>query len=215
MEPEVVSAKAKIGILDYGSGNVRSVANAVAHLGHEVVLSHDEEVLRECDRLILPGVGSFRAAMDRLGELRLVPILENLILAEKKPYLGICVGMQILADFGEEFGEHRGLGWIRGRTRKLDVQSQGLRLPHIGWNELERPPSDFDVFRDLPPRPTFYFVHSYALCPEEQVTVAYCTYGVRFAAAVRKGNITGVQFHPEKSQHDGLNLLENFCSVHA
>ena len=209
-----MSSKIKVGVVDYESGNTRSVVNAIEYLEHDVVLSSDKTLLSGCSHIILPGVGSFKKAMDNLSQKNLIPILQGIVLKEKRYFLGICVGMQILARSGEEFGEHAGLGWIEGKTRKLDISGHELRLPHIGWNEVTNIGSDFTLFNGLSNNPTFYFVHSYALCLQEALPFsAYSNYGNKFLAAVQKETVFGVQFHPEKSQRDGLKLLNNFCNL--
>lgn len=201
----------KIGIIDYGGGNTRSVVNAVSFLGKPYIFSDQEKELLECSHFILPGVGSFGKVMELLEKRHLTGFLERYILKEGRYYLGVCVGMQILMEEGEEFGMHRGLGWMRGKCLKLDTQ--GLFLPHIGWNSIRVGTDFLHLFNDIPDGSSFYFIHSYAACLEENVPVATCCYGTEFSAAVMKDNIFGVQFHPEKSQRTGLQLLKNFCEL--
>ena len=209
-----MSSKIKVGIVDYESGNTRSVLNAIEFLGYDGVLSNDKNRLSDCSHIILPGVGSFKNVMDNLRNKELVSVLQDLVIKEKKYFLGICVGMQILAKTGYEFGEHTGLGWIDGKVRLLDVGGKKLRLPHVGWSEVTDYSSDFVLFNEISDASAFYFVHSYALCLDARVTFsAYTNYGNMFLAAVQKENIFGVQFHPEKSQQDGLKLLKNYCEL--
>ena len=204
---------ATIAIVDYGAGNLSSVRNALDYLNLNVIVIQNVAQFKEATHLILPGVGPFASAMRKLEERNLIEVLKEQVLAKRKPFLGICVGMQILASIGHEFGEHSGLGFIRGASNKIDAESYHLQLPHIGWNELNILSSS-PLFAHMSNTPIFYFVHSYHLLPEERdVVVATCEYGTEVIAAIEKGNIYGVQFHPEKSQHDGLQLLKNFASI--
>lgn len=197
-------------ILDYGSGNVRSVFNVLNTLSDNVQISNDPKVIKAATHIILPGVGAFGASMKKINDKIPVKILEEEVLKKKKPFLGICVGMQVLATTGFEFGEFKGLGWIPGKVVK--IESGELPLPHIGWNDV-----DFKKASALSERfdqhPDFYFVHSFILKPDDKsVIVGTCTYGEEFCAVINKDNIFGVQFHPEKSQKAGKILLENFLN---
>lgn len=198
----------RVGIINYGSGNFTSVYNAVRSLTADVCAVETAGDISAVSHLVLPGVGSFMAAMERLTIMDLVgPIRKAAIMG--RPILGICVGMQVLAELGFEHGECRGLGVLAGDVRKVD--SKGLRLPHIGWNDVE-PIGDSILFAGMH-RPIFYFVHSYHLIPRSpRIVSATCDYGESVVCAVSDGNIHGVQFHPEKSQGDGLALLRNFFS---
>jgi len=198
-------------IIDYGLGNLHSVAGAVKKLGHEPVISNDERELRRADKLILPGVGAFGDGMKNIKNLGLDKILRELVLDEKKPILGICLGSQLMANESFEFGHHEGLGWIDASVKKLEVE-KGLRVPHVGWNHLCWRQDNL-LFDDIPPTALFYFVHSFHVqCRDEQAVIAKCNYGNDFAAAINKDNIFATQFHPEKSQQFGLKLLENFLT---
>lgn len=198
-------------IVDYGMGNVGSVKNAVTVLGFDAVISRATEDIKKASHIILPGVGAFKEGMENLETFGLVEILADAVLKDKKPFLGICLGMEMLAEYGEEAGSHRGLGWIKGRAKRLNVGQTG-RLPHVGWNDVILE-SDSTLFRGIK-RPIFYFLHSYHLVAEDRsIVTAYSEYGERFVAAVQKGNILGVQFHPEKSQRNGLKVLENFLDL--
>ena len=204
---------ATIGLIDYGAGNFFSVRNALHHLELDVVEVRETSQFAQVTHLILPGVGAFAAAMHRLEERNLIDGLKEQVLVKQKPYLGICVGMQILASTGREYVVYPGLGFIQGTVDKIDVESYDLRLPHIGWNELNLLRSS-PLFACMSSTPVFYFVHSYHLVPkEESVIVATCEYGAKVVAVVEMDNIHGVQFHPEKSQHDGLQLLRNFALI--
>ncbi|MBI1888690.1 MAG: imidazole glycerol phosphate synthase subunit HisH [Candidatus Spechtbacteria bacterium] len=203
-----------IAIIDYNMGNVGSVRNAVLALGAEVALSSKREEIEKATHIILPGVGTFGDGMARLTDSGVIPILETEVLEKKKPFLGICLGMQVMAEFGEEGGRHKGLGWIKGQVRRLEIDEKELCLPHIGWNDVVKktPSSLFENVISC----VFYFIHSYVLVPEEKSNIiASCAYGEKFTAAVEKDNIFGVQFHPEKSQKSGLTLLRNFLDYHA
>ncbi len=197
-----------ICVLDYGSGNVRSVYNVLKHLGHNVMVSGEEKVIKNASHIILPGVGSFGTAMKKMKENLPMQCLENEVVGKGKPFLGICVGMQVLADKGYEFEESEGLGWISGSVRKL--RSGDLSLPHVGWNDFLVETPD-PIFNSLKEHRDFYYVHSFCFdaCHEESV-LARADYGEKFAAVVSKDNIYGFQFHPEKSQRAGQLLLNNF-----
>ena len=195
-------------ILDYGTGNVRSVENMISFLGYEVFISNDPGRIKESTHLILPGVGAFGTAMDRLREMLPISTLENEVLGKKKPFLGICVGMQLLADVGYEHGEHVGLGWISGEV--VRVISKDLPLPHVGWNDItilrESP-----ILAGLNDHRDFYFLHSYMFSAKDSgVITSNVEYGTHFCSSIQKGNIFGVQFHPEKSQKVGQLLFRNF-----
>jgi glutamine amidotransferase len=198
----------KISIIDYGMGNFQSVRNALELLGCEVRVSADPAALSSADALILPGVGAFGEAMNNLQQLKLVEPLRYAVLIERKPLLGICLGMQLLADSSVERGYYPGLGLIPGQVRKIPVSS-GFRLPHIGWNDVAVRTSN-PLFRDLPDRCAFYFVHSYRFECDSAYIAGIADYGSDITAAVQRENIFGVQFHPERSQRKGLRLLGNF-----
>jgi glutamine amidotransferase len=197
-----------IAVIDYGMGNLHSVRHAFDLLGAEVVVTRDPATIRAAERVVLPGVGAFGECVKNLEAAGLRQVLEAVVLGEGKPFLGICLGLQVLAREGEEFGRHPGLGWLPGVVRRLDAP--GLRLPHVGWNEV-LPQVEAPLFRGLGPAPCFYFVHSYCFQPEDpRLVAATCDYGGPFTAAVLWRNIFATQFHPEKSQEVGLRLLENF-----
>lgn len=198
-------------ILDYGSGNVKSVLNLFSSLAKHVVVSNDPAEIQQATHIVLPGVGAFGAAMRKINEKLPLEVLEKVVLGGKKPFLGICVGMQVLAVRGMEFGECQGLGWIGGVVEKID--SKHLPLPHVGWNNISaKRPSP--LLTGLGDDPDFYFVHSYAFCTEsEQDTLATTHYGKEFCSVVQRENIHGVQFHPEKSQRTGIKLAKNFLSL--
>lgn len=201
-----------IAIVDYGMGNVGSVRNALKFLGAEGVVTDRAEDFEKATHIIFPGVGAFQDGMKSVRERNLIPILTREVLEKKKPLLGVCLGMQLFAARGEEGGEFEGLGWVKGVTKRLAVDEKKERLPHIGWNDVTFSGS-CPLFANIS-SPTFYFVHSYVLAPEEKSTiVGTCEYGESFAAVIQKDNLFGVQFHPEKSQKSGLALLRNFISL--
>ena len=203
-------------LIDYGSGNLRSAekaliraASALAH-APEVITTADPDIVARADRIVLPGVGAFAACMERLaaGE-GLVQALEEAVRVRGRPFLGICVGMQLMATRGVEFGSTPGLDWMAGEVRRLEPQDRSLKIPHMGWNALEGV-ADHPVFAGLQGR-DMYFTHSFAIYPADPADVAaWAVHGERFAAAVARGNLAGVQFHPEKSQATGLKLLGQF-----
>ncbi|MFY9270839.1 MAG: imidazole glycerol phosphate synthase subunit HisH [Candidatus Manganitrophaceae bacterium] len=199
-----------VGLVDYGMGNLLSVRHALETVGAEVVVCRDGEDLKPVERIVLPGVGAFRDCMINLKKRGLIEALEEAVLRLGKPILGICLGMQAMARRSFEGGEHLGLGWLAADVVRLNPHPPALRVPQIGWNEIDyRAGSPF--FKTLPPSPDFYFVHSYFVkCDDQAIVEATCDYGGPVTAAVRKENIFATQFHPEKSQDDGLKLLENF-----
>lgn len=201
-----------IAIVDYGMGNKYSVFNALDYIGIDCIITNKEEEIRNSDRIILPGVGAFGVAMDVLEETGLKEILDDEILKKGKPFLGICLGMQLVADYGHEKGLFKGLGWIKGEVIKLETKDSSLKIPHVGWNDITIK-KDLPLLNDLKKEKAFYFVHSYVFKPEnEEDIVAVCNYGQDFAAIIQKDNIFVTQFHPEKSQKNGLTILENFSN---
>ncbi len=201
----------RVCILDYGSGNVKSVFNLVRSITDHVEVSNDSNQIANASHLILPGVGAFGAAMKKIHQNLPIKILEAEIFKKGKPFLGICVGMQVLADKGYEFGEHAGLGWIKGSVRQLPTN--GLVLPHIGWNSVS-PHSETPLLRGLEGDPDCYFVHSFALQDgDDSVVKGITEYGTRFPSVVQQDNVFGVQFHPEKSHRYGMQVLKNFANL--
>ncbi|WP_202882174.1 imidazole glycerol phosphate synthase subunit HisH [Candidatus Manganitrophus noduliformans] len=203
-------AHRKIVIVDYGMGNVGSIQNMLKHLGVESVISSQISEIQSADKLILSGVGAFDTAVKNIHERNLLPALNHRVLKEKKPVLGICLGMQLLTQRSEE-GKLAGLGWIEGETIRFKLDgSQKLKVPHMGWNPVAVQ-KESPLFQEMPAEPRFYFVHSYhVVCKKED---ALCTthHGYDFVSAVEKENIYGTQFHPEKSHKFGLQLLKNFA----
>lgn len=195
-----------IAIIDYGAGNIFSVKNALDYLGLESRLISDKESVISADAVILPGVGAFPAAMKKLEATGLVETIKNE--ASKKPFLGICLGMQLIFEKGYEFGEYDGLGLIKGDVRKMEAPE--LIIPHMGWNKLEKL-NDCRLMDGIGDDEYVYFVHSYKAHCEDKNISAYCEYGGRVPALVHDGKfVYGAQFHPEKSGETGLKILKNF-----
>ncbi|HEY1614324.1 MAG TPA: imidazole glycerol phosphate synthase subunit HisH [Rhizomicrobium sp.] len=208
-----------LALIDYGSGNLRSAEKALLRAaadmggGPDVVVTSDAGMVAEAARIVLPGVGAFGDCMAGLAALPgMREALDEAVLARGVPFLGICVGMQLLATKGYEFGEHKGLGWITGEVRRLAPGDAALKVPHMGWNELQ-PVRDHALLRDLGADPHVYFVHSFAMTLSDPVHLQATTdYGGAVTAAIARDNIAGVQFHPEKSQRVGLKVLQNFLA---
>lgn len=204
-----------VALIDYGAGNLRSVANALLASGlareNLIVTVNPDDVLR-ADRIVLPGVGAFASCMQALQAIPdMVPALERAILEKGRPFLGICVGMQLLADEGEEYGIHQGLGWIKGKVKPLRPNDPSCKVPHMGWNQIDLATDSQPLLR----AGEAYFLHSYAFVPEENSTLLATTeHGGLVTAAVGRDNIMGVQFHPEKSQSYGLQFLSRFLEWH-
>ena len=203
---------ATIGLINYGAGNFTSVRDALEYLDLAVVSIDRPGQMDEVAALVLPGVGAFARTMQRLDQAGMVTALQRQV-EQGKLLLGICVGMQVLADAGHEFGETHGLGLLPGSVERLGVAGEGVRVPHMGWNDVDVV-APHPLFEQLPDPPTFYFAHSYVFrAAEPSVTLATFDSGGRHPAAVGRDNVLGVQFHPEKSQRDGLRLLSNFASM--
>lgn len=195
----------KVVIIDTGCANLSSVKFAIERLGYSVMVSREADVLRNADKLFLPGVGTAQEAMRNLTDRKLIELVKSLT----QPVLGICLGMQLLAEFSAE-GNIATLGLISGSIEHMPT-SAGVRLPHMGWNQIE-PQQDHPLFKDIPSGSYFYFVHSYALAVGGD-TIATCTHGVPFTAAVNRNNFYGVQFHPERSSKAGAQLIKNFLEM--
>lgn len=195
-------------LLDYGSGNVKSVYNILYFLGYNVKISNRSKDIKNSSHIILPGVGSFGASMEKIMNTIPFDVLENEVLHKGKPFLGICVGMQVLADKGLEFGEYKGFGWVPGVVHKIDTK--GLPSLHIGWNEIVIK-KNTPLFKGLNEHKDFYFVHSYVFdVNDENCLLAQTEYGCDFTSVLSKDNIYGLQFHPEKSQKAGQLIFKNF-----
>ena len=208
----------KVAIIDYGSGNLRSAAKALERaaresaLETEIAITANADDLDAADRIVLPGVGAFGDCMAGLGALDgMLEALEDNVIAGGKPFLGICVGMQLMAARGVEHGTHRGLGWIAGDIAPLEPRDPGLKIPHMGWNELVLMTPEHPVLHDIPTAAHVYFVHGFGLRDADPAEVmARVDYGGDVIAVVGRDNLVGTQFHPEKSQMFGLTILRNF-----
>lgn len=205
----------KTVIIDYGSGNVESVANAISSIepGNKIEISKEIIAIKSATHLILPGVGAFADCMEGLKKhSALIEEIRKQVLVEKKPFFGICVGMQVLASFGHENGKHSGLGFIDGQVEKIPSEN-GLKIPHMGWNDILIKPSQHPVLRDIKNGDHFYFANSYHfICYNENHALAQFEYGKKMTAVIAKENIFATQFHPEKSGEAGLKLLKNFLN---
>jgi len=206
-----------ITVIDYGSGNLRSAAKALeaaannTNINEKIVVSSDPKVITKSKKIILPGQGSFRDCYLGIKKISgLEDTLNEFVLVKKKPIFGICVGMQLFAKIGYESQETKGFGWIDGEVRKINNINKTLKLPHMGWNQIEFK-KDFVLFSNIKNKSHMYFVHSYELITKQKdCIVATTSYGNLITVAVAKDNIFGTQFHPEKSQKNGLKILENF-----
>ncbi|MDJ0979757.1 MAG: imidazole glycerol phosphate synthase subunit HisH [Erythrobacter sp.] len=204
--PEIVA------LVDYGAGNLHSVHNALKAVGANVKVTADANVVRAADRIVLPGVGAFRACRDGLKKVPgMIEAMTERVSVGGAPFLGICVGMQLLADRGLEFGSHKGLGWIPGEVRRIEPSDPRIKVPHMGWNDVALLPHA--RFHEVIEAGEAYFLHSYHFLAENPADVAAMTdHGEGLVAAVARDNVLGVQFHPEKSQAYGLALLERFLA---
>jgi len=199
-----------IAIIDYDSGNVRSVAKAVEKVGFKSLVTKDKNEILSADGVILPGVGAFADCMNKLEKYNLVDVIYKVV-DNQKPFLGICVGLQLLFEKSYEFGEHKGLSLIKGVVKKFPYK-KGYKIPHMGWNSIEIE-KDNPLFRGVESGSYFYFVHSFYGVSDKSVEIAKANYILDFTVAVNKNKVWGVQFHPEKSQSNGLRVLKNFCDI--
>ena len=199
-----------IVIVDYNMGNIGSVTNIIKKVGYTSVISSDVDVISQAEKIILPGVGSFDKAMQNLKDLNLIDVLNEKALVQHTPFLGICLGMQLLTKFSEE-GDVKGLGWINATTKRFKLNNfPELKIPHMGWNEVEIT-NKHAICENLYDYARFYFVHSYHVVCENQANVLMKTrFGYEFDSAIHQNNIMGVQFHPEKSHKFGMQLIKNF-----
>ncbi|HBR94198.1 MAG TPA: imidazole glycerol phosphate synthase subunit HisH [Opitutae bacterium] len=199
-----------IGIINYGMGNIASIKNAFEALGADTFLVETPEMLKDAERIILPGVGAFSAAMQHLNEEKWIPAIQHAVYEQKRPLLGICLGMQLLLTSGDEGGTCAGLGLIDGEVKHLQLSDPALRIPHMGWNEVDYT-AESPLFKGIPDQSDFYFVHSYAaVTKSDDDVIARTQYGGDFVVAIARDHVFGVQFHPEKSSTAGRKLLQNF-----
>lgn len=200
-----------IAIIDYDAGNVKSVEKALQFLGEEVIITRDREQILSADRVVLPGVGAFGDAMEKLHSYNLVEVIKEVV-ARQIPFIGICLGLQLLFDSSEESPGVEGLGILKGKIVRIP-EDEGLKVPHIGWNSLKYP-NNGRLYQGLAEDSYVYFVHSYYLQAEDpSIVVAETEYGVNIQASVEKGNVFACQFHPEKSSSVGMTILQNFINV--
>lgn len=199
-----------IAIIDYGMGNLASVRKALTYLKLDNIITDDINIIREASSIILPGVGSFQQGMRNLKNRGLIEVLTHEVINNKKPFLGICLGMQLILDQGTEPESCSGLGWIKGCVKP--IKNIRLPIPHLGWNRVYDPdaPNEPDSKQN-----NYYFIHSYHVVPEEDLKLTYVDYEYPLVASLRKGNIYATQFHPEKSQESGLQLLESYFRKNA
>ncbi len=202
-------------VISYGMGNLRSIEKALVKLNTEFKVSNTGKDIEAATHLILPGVGFFEEGMNNLRKLGLIDLLNNEVLKKRKPFLGICLGMQLLFNSSEEGGLIKGLGFIDGDVKKFKFNKElKLKIPHVGWNEVfGESMSNISLFNNIEQHSNFYFVHSYHATLNENINHCYTDYGYNFVSVVQKDNIYGTQFHPEKSQKKGLEILKNFIEL--
>jgi len=206
-----------VTIVDYNSGNISSVINSFKEVAKEKIkidVSSNLDKIKSSDKIVLPGQGSFKSCVDALSSIDgLVDALNEFTIINKKPLLGICVGLQMFADIGYEESETKGLGWISGKVSKINNQNGKFKLPHIGWNELNIVKNS-QIFKDIKNKSHMYFVHSYEFIPEDKDVISATTdYSSNIVCSVEKENIFGTQFHPEKSDKEGLKIIDNFLNI--
>ena len=207
----------KVTIVDYSSGNISSVVNSfkeVAQNKAKIEITSDLEKIKASDKIVLPGQGSFKSCVDALNKISgLNDALNEFVLVNKKPLLGICVGLQMFADVGYEETETKGLGWISGKVSKIDNQNGKYKLPHIGWNQINIL-KDSKIFKEVENNSHMYFVHSYEFVPNDKNVISATTdYSSNIVCSIEKDNIFGTQFHPEKSDKSGLKIIDNFIRL--
>ena len=206
-----------VTIVDYKSGNISSVINSFKEVAKDKVnieVTSDLNKIKSSDKVVLPGQGSFKSCIDGLNSINgLIDTLSEFALNNKKPLLGICVGLQMFADVGYEEAETKGLGWISGKVSKIDNQNGQFKLPHIGWNEIEIQ-KESKIFKDIKNKSHMYFVHSYEFIPEDKSVISATTdYSSKIVCSVERDNLFGTQFHPEKSDKIGLKVIDNFLKL--
>tara|TARA_B100000959_G_scaffold286484_1_gene365337 strand:- start:754 stop:1380 length:627 start_codon:yes stop_codon:yes gene_type:complete len=206
-----------VTIVDYQSGNISSVINSFTEVAKGKVnleVTSDLNKIKSSDKIVLPGQGSFKSCVDSLNSINgLVDTLKEFAITNKKPLLGICVGLQMFANVGYEEAETKGLGWISGKVSKIDNQNGKFKLPHIGWNEIEIV-KESKIFKDIKNKSHMYFVHSYEFVPEDKLVISATTdYSSKIVCSVEKDNLFGTQFHPEKSDKIGLKIIDNFIKL--
>jgi len=207
----------KVTIVDYSSGNISSVINSFKEVAQNkaiIEVTSDLNKIKSSDKVVLPGQGSFKSCVDALNKINgLTETLNEFAINNKKPLLGICVGLQMFADVGYEETETKGLGWISGKVSKIDNQNGKYKLPHIGWNEININ-KDSKIFKDIENKSHMYFVHSYEFIPEDKSVISATTdYSSKIVCSIERDNLFGTQFHPEKSDKTGLKIIDNFINL--
>jgi len=204
------TSKYDVAVIDYNTGNVDSVVKAIKFFDKNVILTNNKDDIKNSKRIILPGQGSFQFGIQELNRLNLIDLIRNRVLNDKIPILGICLGMQLFAEYGYENGKTQGLGFIKGTVERIKTK---LKLPHIGWNEVNFKKKN-ELFNGIENKKDFYFVHSYYFeCLNSEDNLASTNYDFEFSSIIRKNNVVGYQFHPEKSLKNGLKLLNNFLNI--
>ena len=204
------TSKYDVAVIDYNTGNVDSVVKAIKFFDKNVILTNNKDDIKNSKRIILPGQGSFQFGIQELNRLNLIDLIRNRVLNDKIPILGICLGMQLFAEYGYENGKTQGLGFIKGTVERIKTK---LKLPHIGWNEVNFKKKN-ELFNGIENKKDFYFVHSYYFeCLNSEDNLASTNYDFEFSSIIRKNNVVGYQFHPEKSLKNGLKLLNNFLKI--
>ncbi|GMT49157.1 MAG: imidazole glycerol phosphate synthase subunit HisH [bacterium] len=202
-----------IQIIDYGRGNLNNVVKSFMNFGYQAEIIDQPKSTKDINGLVLPGVGAFGDSMDSLNETGFTSYIQDYV-ASKKPFLGICLGLQLIFEQSDEFGEQKGLGLLKGRVTRFDIDE---KVPHIGWNQVEFK-KESGIFKEVPDESYFYFVHSYYVIPEDPSVITTTShYGIDFTSAIEHGNVYATQFHPEKSQKIGLQVIKNFgelCAYH-
>ena len=206
-----------VTIVDYQSGNISSVINSFTEVAKGKInleVTSDINKINSCDKIVLPGQGSFKSCVNSLSRISgLIDTLKEFAITNKKPLLGICVGLQMFADIGYEEAETKGLGWISGKVSKIDNQKGKYKLPHIGWNEIEIK-KESKLFKDIKNKSHMYFVHSYEFIPEDKSVISATTdYSSKIVCSIERDNLFGTQFHPEKSDKTGLQIIKNFIDL--
>ena len=206
-----------VTIVDYNSGNISSVINSFKEAAQDKVnieVTSDIKKIKSSDKVVLPGQGSFKSCVDALNSIDdLVKVLNEFVINDKKPLLGICVGLQMFADLGYEGTETKGLGWISGKVSKIDNKNDKFKLPHIGWNEINIIKEN-KIFKDIKNKSHMYFVHSYEFIPDDKSVISATTdYSSKIVCSIERENLFGTQFHPEKSDKTGLNMIKNFLNL--
>lgn len=198
-----------IVIIDYGMGNLRSVSKAINFLGYSTIITENANEIDSADAIILPGVGAFGQAMKNLSSLHIIPSLTENVIIKKKPFLGICLGMQLIALDSTEMGNNKGLGWLDAKVEAINADN--ITLPHVGWNDIKIV-RQVPLFHKLNDKSNFYFDHTYHFICDESYVSSYTFYGINIVSSIQKDNIFATQFHPEKSQTLGLKLIRNFLN---